>query len=379
MACSTASCRVSAVRCGGCVPLLVGLVAFFAGFEGDFAVAADPAFVRLTWRQLPALPDAEGFAGMFAGTCGDRLCLAGGANFVGKRPWEGGVKRWYDDVWLLDPPGDKQTTAGTWRRVGRLPRPTAYGIAVSTPEGVICAGGGDGEQHYRDVYLLAWRDGRLVREDLPPLPQPCSFASGALVGSTFYISGGIDQPQATRCLHTLWALDLNRMRSPGARWESLEPCPGVERDLAVAGADEDSFCLFSGQRLSPDPPNRPAREFLRDAWRFRPTSGWQRLADLPRSATGAPSPAPRLADGRLLVFTGDDGTKITFKPEEQHPGFPRDVLAYDPTRNTWETIGSVPFSRATVPTTRWRGSFIIPNGEVRPGYRTPEVWALEVK
>lgn len=340
-------------------------------------MAADTASGPLRWRQLPSLPDAEGFAGMFAGTCGDALCVAGGANFVGKRPWEGGVKRWYDDVWLLQ--GAADGSAGTWRRVGRLPRPTAYGISVSTPAGMICAGGGDGQLHYRDVYRLAWRDGRLVRDDLPPLPQSCSFASGALVGSTLYISGGIERPQVTQCLRTFWALDLDRASSPGAKWQTLEPCPGVERDLAVAAADADIFYLFSGQRLSPDPPNRPAREFLRDAWGFQPGRGWRRLADLPRPATGAPSPAPLLPDGRLLVLTGDDGTKITFQPEEHHPGFPRDVLAYDPRRNAWETIGSVPFSRATVPTTRWRGSYIIPNGEVRPGYRTPEVWALELK
>lgn len=346
-------------------------------------MAADPTTAPLAWRQLPSLPDAEGFAGMFAGTCGDALCVAGGANFVGKRPWEGGVKLWYDDVWLLDAAQGDQA-AGGWRRVGRLPHPTAYGISASTPAGLVCAGGGDGRQHYRDVYRLAWRDGRLLQEDLPPLPQACSFASGALVGSTLYISGGIDEPQATRCLHTLWALDLDGVLPggaaslPGAQWQTLEPCPGPERDLAVAAADPDSFYLFSGQRLSPDPPNRPAREFLRDAWRYRPGRGWQRLADMPRAATGAPSPAPQLADGRLLVLTGDDGLKITFQPEEKHPGFPRDVLAYDPTRDTWETIGTVPFSRATVPTARWRDMLVIPNGEVRPGYRTPEVWALEV-
>ena len=80
--------------------------------------------------------------------------------------------------------------------------------------------------------------------------------------------------------------------------------------LAVAGASGEDFYLFSGQRLSPDPPNRPAREFLRDAWRYRPGHGWHRLADLPRAAVAAPTPAPRLPDGRLLVMIGDDGTKI---------------------------------------------------------------------
>ena len=329
--------------------------------------AADTAAPVLQWQSLPALPDAEGFAGMFAGTCDESLILAGGANFIGKRPWDGGTKQWYDLVWLLEGP---QTT---WRQVGRLQHTTAYGVSASTSAGLVCAGGGNGQQHFRDVYRLAWRATRLQLDHLPALPQPCSFAAGVLVGNTLYVSGGIERPDSTTCLRTFWALDLERS---DAVWQALEPCPGAERMLAVAGASGDDFYLFSGQRLSPDPPNRPAREFLRDAWRYRPGRGWQRLADLPRAAVAAPTPAPRLTDGRLLIMTGDDGTKITFKPETEHPGFPRDVLAYDPSADRWTSLGQVPFSRATVPTTTWRDMTIIPSGEGRPGYRSPEVWAL---
>jgi N-acetylneuraminic acid mutarotase len=330
-------------------------------------LAADPSLVRLKWQHLPPLPDAEGFAGMFAGSCAGSLTIAGGANFTDKRPWEGGVKQWYDTVWQLESP------EGPWRQVGRLPQPTAYGVSASTSQGLVCAGGGNGQKHFADVYRLAMRNGRLQLEQLPSLPQPCSFACGALVQGTLYILGGIEQPDATACLRTFWALDLQR---PGTDWRVLEPCPGSQRNLGVAGAAGDDFYVFSGQRLSPDPPHRPAREFLRDAWRYRPGSGWRRLADLPRPAVGAPSPAPRMPDGRLLVMTGDDGTKITFKPETEHPGFPRDLLAYDPARDAWDVIGEVPFSRATVPTATWQDRVVVPNGEERPGYRSHDVWAL---
>jgi N-acetylneuraminate epimerase len=329
--------------------------------------AVDAAASELNWKLLPALPDAEGFAGMFAGTSDDAFVLAGGANFTDKRPWEGGVKQWYDTVWLLETP------TSAWRQVGHLPHAIAYGVSASTSAGLICAGGGNAGQHFRDVYRLAWRAGRVQFERLAALPQPCSFAAGALVGNTLYISGGIERPDSTHCLHTLWALDLNRA---DAGWSTLEPCPGPERMLAVAGVSGDDFYLFSGQRLSPDPPNRPAREFLRDAWRYRPGQGWQRLADLPRAAVAAPTPAPRLVDGRLLIMTGDDGANITFKPETRHPGFPRDVLAFDPATDRWSTLGQTPFSRATVPTASWHTMTIIPSGEARPGYRSPEVWAL---
>jgi N-acetylneuraminic acid mutarotase len=333
------------------------------------ALAAEPGPLRSQWASLPPLPDAEGFAGMFAGRCGGALVVAGGANFPAKRPWEGGVKHWYDAAWILDDP------AGAWRRVGQLPRAIAYGVSASDSGGLICAGGGDGQEHVATVMRLSVADGRLRIEPLPSLPKPCSFACGTVVAGTLYVQGGIERPDATACLHTFWALDLGRT---GAGWQELAPCPGPERMLAVAGADGESFYVFSGQRLSPDPPNRPAREFLRDAWRYRPRDGWRRLADLPRAAVAAPSPALRMGDGRLLVMTGDDGLNIHFKPETMHPGFPRDVLAYDPVGDVWKVVGETPFSRATVPTALWRDRYVIPSGEERPGFRSPAVWSLDL-
>src|SRR4051794_14537917 len=54
------------------------------------------------WKQLPSLPDAEGFAGSFAGVSNGALLVAGGTNFPGKKPWEGGAKVWYDTVYVLE-------------------------------------------------------------------------------------------------------------------------------------------------------------------------------------------------------------------------------------------------------------------------------------
>jgi N-acetylneuraminate epimerase len=317
------------------------------------------------WRPLPPLPDLEGFGGMFAGTCGRALVAAGGANFPDRRPWEGGAKRWYDTVWLLDEPG------GAWRRAGRLPRPTAYGASSNTPSGVVCAGGGDADRHFEDVYRLTTKAGQVAVERLPPLPRPCAFMSGATVGDTLYLAGGLERPDATACLRTFWALDLRRT---DASWRELEPCPGPERMLAVAGSDGECFYLFSGAHLRTDTQGRPVREYLRDAWRYRPGSGWRRLADLPRAAVAAPAPALHVGDGRLLILSGDDGTKVHFQPILEHPGFARDVLAYVPAQDSWTKAGEVPFSRATAPTAKWRGMLVVVSGEARPGFRSPEVW-----
>jgi len=56
-------------------------------------------------RELPPLPDPRGVAGVFAGVSGNALLVAGGANFPGQPPWEGGQKKWNNEVYVLSVTG----------------------------------------------------------------------------------------------------------------------------------------------------------------------------------------------------------------------------------------------------------------------------------
>lgn len=320
----------------------------------------------LPWEKLPSLPDPEGFAGSFAGVSGGALIVAGGANITGDKWAEPLTKKWYDSVFVLKQPD------GTWITGHKLPRPLGYGVSITADDSVLCFGGSDADRHYTEGLRLRWKNGTLDIASLPQLPKPCANACAALVGRTIYLAGGIETPTATTAMHTFWALDLD---AADPQWKQLEPWPGPGRMLAVAGVFEDSFHLFSGAKLTAGPDGNPVREFLHDAYRFTPGQGWKKLADLPRAAVAAPSPAP-VIDGKLLVLSGDDGLNTTFQPLPQHPGFPRQALAYDPQKDTWSAVDHFPFSRVTAPVVRWRNRFIIPNGEVRPRVRTPEVLTL---
>jgi N-acetylneuraminic acid mutarotase len=81
---------------------------------------------------------------------------------------------------------------------------------------------------------------------------------------------------------------------------------------------------------------------------------------------------------QILVLSGDDGTKTGFQPLDRHPGFAKDVLAYDAKNDAWTKVGEVPCTQVTVPAVAWRDRHIIPNGEIRPGVRTAEVWSLRL-
>jgi N-acetylneuraminic acid mutarotase len=331
------------------------------------AIAAAPV---LHWESLPSIPDREGFASPFAGSNGGALIVAGGANFPDKRPWEGGTKKWYDDVFVLPAPNQP------WKTGFKLPRPVAYGVSVNTPDGIICIGGGNATQHFKDVFRLSWDGTTIHATPLADLPKPCALMCGAVVEKTIYITGGIERPDAVECLNTFWSLDFTDAK---AQWKELEPPPqSPARMLSVAAGAGGSFYRFTGARLFPSPEGKPVREYLHDAWRFTPGQGWKQLTDIPRAAVAAASPAPVSPRGRILVISGDDGLNIHFKPETQHPGFPRNVLAYDPAADKWDDIGPVPFSRGTVPVAPWGDRIVIPNGEARPGYRSPEVWSLRI-
>jgi hypothetical protein len=150
------------------------------------AVEKIPTQGTLKWSELPQLPPAPGhkeqvgLAGTFAGIYNDSLIVAGGANFPNVRPWEGGKKVWWDDVFVLE-----KTAEGKYRWVTdksfKLPQPSAYGISISSPDGICCIGGCDADKCHNNVFLLKWNPAakKISTEEMPALPRPTAFMAGA--------------------------------------------------------------------------------------------------------------------------------------------------------------------------------------------------------
>lgn len=334
------------------------LLALLAPFAGVHASAGE-------WARLPSLPDREGFAGSFAGVSRGTLLAAGGANFPGKKPWEGGKKAWSDAVFALERPD------GAWKIAGRLPRPTAYGVSATHRDGVVCIGGGDAERNVADAFRLEWDAGRLIVDPLPDLPGPLANACGALVGDTLYIAGGQEEPDSREALASAWAIDLAATKPA---WRQIVPIPGGGRILATAAAFDGAFWVVGGASLVAEEGDEVGRRYLRDAYRYNPGRGWTRVADLPRPSVAAPSPAPSGPRG-FAILGGDDGAQVGVPPGE-HRGFLKGILRFDPKSGGWVESGEVPAPRVTTPVARWRGSWVIPSGEARPGIRSPEVWTF---
>ena len=395
------------------------VVLFLAALAFAGPCRSDP----LIWDRLPPLPPSAGqtvqpgLASPFAGVHAGALLVAGGANFPEKMPWEGGAKVWWDDIWVLEGvagPSPHWVQGGT----ARLPRRLAYGISVSTADGVVCVGGNDADRCYADVFQLAWDPAaRVVRiTPLPALPQPLTNMAGALVGQTLFVAGGQHGVKGAAPVSVFWALDLMRRDHPAEfKWKALPSWPGPARILPVAAAQgapgQEQFYLFSGRT----PQAGGATRLLTDAYAFDPRTGrWRTLANVGGGAGVSVMAGTAAAVGAddILVFGGDRGAEFleleahdlaverarsrlaaaagADRPAlEQdierhlaakraiyvgHPGFGREVLAYDTRRDRWRVVDRAPGApQVTTLAVKVGGMVVIPSGEIRPGVRTPDV------
>lgn len=341
--------------------------------------------LSVAWQQLPQVPDAVGFAGAYAGVSNGQLLVAGGANFPeGTRPWSGGVKHWNDKVFAL------AEGSGAWKEIGQLPRPMGYGVSLTWQNGVILLGGADQATHYADAYIMRYEAGDLLIDRLPDLPAPCANACSAVINGVIYMAGGLSHPADTTAMHTFWSLDLKKPQAD-RMWEVLPSWPGSSRMLGVAGVADDAFYLMSGVALRVPPGDSVAqRTYLKDAYRYLPDGGWQRVADLPHAVAAAPTPAYAAPTGELLVFGGDDGALANQVSvlKDSHPGFRQEIISYQPDKDSWRIAGTLPIDKqentendpnastwAPVTTTAVYKDdrYVLPMGEVRPGVRTNRV------
>ncbi|MFM8892954.1 MAG: hypothetical protein ACKOTB_15305 [Planctomycetia bacterium] len=207
----------------GFLPRMIGVAVFVllvapshrewsdAGGRRGQSRAAEPAKARgfgLQWRPLEPLPDPVGVAGPFVGVHGGGLIVAGGANFAAvdaPELWET-PKRFHAAAHVLSRAADGRFS---WRSGFAIARPLAYGGSASTPAGVVCVGGDDGETASSAAFLLTWdAEKAAVRQaELPALPAPSTAGGAALVGRHVYVVAGLSAPGLESAGDRLWRVD----------------------------------------------------------------------------------------------------------------------------------------------------------------------------
>ena len=350
------------------------------------------AAIELASEPLPPLPDPVGVAGPFVGVHGGAVIVAGGANFA-PPVWEA-EKTWHDAVWVLrdtiDSGGERSPR---WIDGGRLPRSLGYGVSASTSKGVVCVGGNDASEAYADAFLLRWdaEQERVEQLPLPPLPQASGYGCGAAIGDTVYVAAGTPSASLVDATNRFWSIDVSSDDSSRWAWRELPAWPGPPRGFGILVAQHNgvSECVYliSGRRETAD----GDVELLRDVYEFSPAKHaagqgepWRRRADAPRCVMAGAGVS--LGQSHVLVLGGDDGSLFGQADvlRDEHPGFPREALAYHTITDTWTSAGPLPAAPVTTTAVRLgpdpvADPVILPTGEIRPRVRTPDVWSLRLK
>ena len=323
-------------------------------------------FSELEWKRLAELPDAEGWAGMYAGVSEGVLIVGGGANFPEKPLWEGGPKRWTDRLFIMEPgnPG--------WRDATPLPKPLGYGAAASLPQGMMLIGGSNAGGAVADCYMLTYGNGDVSCRAVAPLPTTLTGHAAAVMGGRVYVQGGSVAVGEQDAESRMWVYD------PAAdTWTEAPALPGRGRFLHQMAAIGHNLYVLGGIGIVEGENGRMAREMLTEAWCYNESTGWRRLAHLPHYCGAAPTPAPVIG-GRIYLLGGDDATVKGYTPAN-HPGFHNQSLCYNPANDTWADAGTVAAARAVLPCAVWNGLAVIVNGEQRPGKRSNEVWGVKIR
>lgn len=350
------------------------------------------------WSAPAHLPPLEnqaanpGIAGAFAGLHGDKLIIAGGANFPEGMPWEGGRKKYADAVYVLSQEG-KADYHWYYQAKLKLASPVAYGASVTTGEGIVCIGGENEKGISQKVFLLQWKETgqNIIQQELPSLPFPLTNAAALLYRNTIYVAGGETTGTVS---DQLISLDMTNSNE-GWKMVSTLPAP-VSHAVWVLQVNENGpgFYLIGGRRRTAG----GTSELYHTVYRFDPVAKkWEQQASLPyalSAGTGLP-----VGRDEILLFGGDRGivfhktevliAAIAAEKEEgkkqelvreknqlqaTHPGFSRDVLCFNTRKQRWKSAGKIPYPAPVTSTAvQWHKCIVIPSGEIKAGVRTSQV------
>ncbi|PSL07174.1 sodium:solute symporter family transporter [Cecembia rubra] len=363
----------------------------------------------LYWGVPLNLPPIEGsdhslgYAGMYAGIHNDVVILAGGANFPEKLPWEGGQKKWWDVIEILQK--DKDGYKWNHQKV-RLPKNLAYGAVVSTEEGVIVLGGENEDGPQKDVLRLSWISDKkeIFIERLPDLPKAISHAAATYYNGKVYLAGGISDETSG----DFFVLDL---KGSELKWESLPTWPGPERSHALllvqTGGEYENLYFFGGRRKTPG----GISEVLSDVYRFDTRKNkWEKIGNIEDGA-GNVLPLSAFAgtavgSGHILLFGGVE--ELPFNSLEEiavllsrdslgfserdslllerdriinsHQGFQNQVLAFHTVTKAWTVLEELPFpAPADFNVVNLGSDILLVSGETSPGVRSSAIQTLSIQ
>ena len=341
---------------------------------------------KITWEHVGNLPAQKGFeknigtAGVLSGVLdGKYVVVGGGANFPYDTVLNGGAKKLYSDVYLLEEKDGKLTV----KEHINLDNEIGYGASVTVKGGVYYIGGGATAEADNDILFLSMKNGKLSVEKIGDLPFTLQNGTAVEKDGKLYIITGKQDGKAT---NKMYEYDLATGKS-----KELAPVPGAEtRTQAVSQILDGKLYVFSGGDSIA----------YTDGYEYNfATNKWAPAASVELngekiSLLGASS--VKLNEKEMMVIGGFNkevydnavANLNTLKGEELAEfkagyfgadpaefNWNREILIYNSDSNSWKTIGQVPFDAPCGEGLVLVGNKVFSiNGEIKPGIRTSRMY-----
>jgi N-acetylneuraminate epimerase len=358
-------------------------------------------FKNIKWEIAAYLQNNEGskslgFAGAINGVHKNVLIVTGGANFPDRMPWEGGTKKYSDEIHVLQ----KQKDNFVWNKKikAKLPEPIGYCGVTSTDLGVVYVGGENENGLSNKAYILKWKEAKndVAILSLPQFPSAMMNIALTHIGNVVYAIGG---DEAKKTSNHFYSLDLNVLNPV---WNVLPNLPiALANAVAVVQETKGGTAIFviggrtkTASGISDLHNTTFVFNLEKQIWTTAAV-----ITDGINTTNFSAGSAVAVGKHSVLILGGDNG--VTFhkietylsqiaqsdSPAEkerliteknvlntQHQGFYKGMLLYNTLTDAWTKASELPFlAPVTTNAVVWGDDIILSNGEIKPGVRTPNI------
>lgn len=351
---------------------------------------------------IGANDSVKGVSAPFTGFVEGRMLVGGGCNFPATPAAKGGAKEYYNDIYAYSAEED------SWERIGSFPKGLAYGASVVHGDEWICLGGNNNDGASVDVYSIRISGDTCTVDTLPSLPATMDNFAAVKSGNRIYVTGGNHNGQPR---NEFFAFDLYQRNE----WVRLADFPGPSRvqPLLLQGVN-GGVLLMGGFK------NGTLKEIpilSEKVYTYSPQEDvWREETTLPLSLETNHYPCAAggfgltLNDSTLLIGGGvnqsvfmqaldtdrqiaeaiqngdtEYAEELTAAKKEymNHPvewyQFNPELYLYNIYTGQWTWLGAYPATAKAGAGIVSDGNFVyVIGGELKPGIRTDEVYALAI-
>ena len=341
---------------------------------------------KILWEvggHLPAQTGMDkniGTAGLLYGSLANKyIVVGGGANFPEESVLNGGAKKTYSDVYMLE---DKNGVLEVIEHIN-LENEIGYGASVTTEDGIYYIGGSSNPEADDDILFITLKDNKLNVEKIGDLSFTLQNGVAVYKDNKLYIITG---KQGGKGSNKVYEYDLASKES-----KELAPVPNEEsRTQAVAQLLNGNIYVFSGGDSIA----------YTDGYKYNfDNNTWEQVSDVELNNEGISllgAVSVKINETEMLVIGGFNkaiydnavynlgtlqGTALAgfrqgyFGADPYEFNWNSNILIYNSESDTWKTIGEVPFDAPCGEGLILIGNKIYSiNGEIKPGIRTDKMY-----